>query len=76
MAAASHALVCRPQWQAQVLAQDAAAHAALQLLMQGKSFGAALDAAFEIDAEFDLGGQLRLWLEHAVLTAMLIEQGY
>lgn len=76
MAAASHALVCRPQWQAQVLAQDAAAHAALQLLMQGKSFGAALDAAFEIDADFDLGGQLRLWLEHAVLTAMLIEQGY
>lgn len=73
MAAASHALVCRPQWQAQVLAQDAAAHAALQLLMQGKSFGAALDAAFGIDAQFDLGGQLRLWLEHAVLTAMLIE---
>ena len=73
MAGASHALVCRPQWQAQVLAQDAAAHAALQLLMQGKSFGAALDAAFEIDADFDLGGQLRLWLEHAVLTAMLID---
>lgn len=73
MAGASHALVCRPQWQAQVLGQDAAAHAALQLLMQGKSFGAALDAAFEIDADFDLGGQLRLWLEHAVLTAMLID---
>ncbi len=73
MAGASHALVCRPQWQAQVLAQDAAAHAALQLLMQGKSFGVALDAAFEIDADFDLGGQLRLWLEHAVLTVMLID---
>ena len=73
MAAASHALVCRPQWQAQVLAQDAAAYAALRLLMQGKSFGVALDAAFGIDADFDLGGQLRLWLEHAVLTAMLVD---
>ena len=39
--------------------------------MQGESFGAALDAAFGIDADFDLGGQLRLWLEHAVLTTVL-----
>ncbi|MGK5025376.1 MNIO family bufferin maturase [Janthinobacterium sp. RB2R34] len=77
MAATSHALVCRPRWRAQVLAQDAAAHAALLRLMQGKNFGAALDAAFAIDADFDLGGQLRLWLKHAVLTAVLApEQGY
>ncbi|OBV39299.1 DUF692 family multinuclear iron-containing protein [Janthinobacterium psychrotolerans] len=67
----AHALVCRPQWQAQVMALDAAAHAALQCLLQGECFGAALDAAFGLDEDFDLGGQLRRWLEHGVLTAML-----
>ena len=68
---ASHALVCRPRWKAQALALDEAAHAALLALQQGQTFGAALDAAFERDEAFDLGGHLRQWLAHAVLADML-----
>ena len=77
LAQASHALICRPHWQAHVLPLDAAAHAALRRLMDGEHFGAALDAAFELDADFDLAGQLRRWIEQAVLTAVIAtEQGY
>ena len=66
---ASWALVCRPRWKVQVLVLDAAAHAALQALQQGQTFGAALDAAFELDPAFDLTAHLRQWLAHAVLAA-------
>jgi uncharacterized protein (UPF0276 family) len=69
MQGASHALVCRTRWKAQVLVVDAAAHAALVVLQQGQTFGAALDAAFELDPAFDLAAHLRQWLAHAVLTA-------
>ena len=68
MCVASQAMVCRPRWKGQVLALDGAAHAALLALRQGQTFGAALDAALALDADFDLGGQLRLWLAHAVLV--------
>ncbi|KAB8041319.1 MNIO family bufferin maturase [Janthinobacterium aquaticum] len=64
-----HCLVCRPQWQAQVLQLDAASHAALQQLQQGACFGAALDAAFALDEDFDLGRHLQQWLAHGVLAA-------
>ncbi|MDQ4627859.1 MNIO family bufferin maturase [Janthinobacterium lividum] len=69
MRVASYALVCRTRWKAQVLVLDAAAHAALLALQQGQAFGAALDAAFELDPAFDLAAYLRQWLAHAVLTA-------
>ena len=69
MQVASCALVCRPRWKAQVLVVDAAAHAALLVLQQGQTFGAALDAAFERDPAFDLAAHLRQWLAHAVLAA-------
>ncbi|WP_426072667.1 DUF692 family multinuclear iron-containing protein [Janthinobacterium sp. DSP2-3-3] len=69
MQVASWALVCRPCWKAQVLLVDAAAHAALLVLQQGQTFGAALDAAFELDPAFDLAAHLRQWLAHAVLAA-------
>ena len=69
MQVASWALVCRPRWKAQVLVLDAAAHAALLVLQQGQTFGAALDAAFERDPAFDLAAHLRQWLAHAVLAA-------
>ena len=62
-------LVCRPHWQAQVLQLDAASHAALQRLQQGACFGAALDAAFALDEDFDLGRHLQQWLAHGVLAA-------
>ncbi|QKY07613.1 MNIO family bufferin maturase [Janthinobacterium lividum] len=68
MQVASYVLVCRTRWKAQVLVLDAAAHAALLALQQGQTFGAALDAAFELDPAFDLAAYLRQWLAHAVLT--------
>lgn len=69
MQVASWTLVCRSRWKAQVLQVDAAAHAALLALLQGQTFGAALDAAFERDPAFDLAARLRQWLAHAVLAA-------
>lgn len=62
-------LVCRPRWQAQVLELDVASHAALQRLQRGECFGAALDAAFALDEDFDLGRHLQQWLAHGVLAA-------
>ncbi len=64
----SHALVVRPQWQPVLLSLDAASHAALQVLAQGGTFGAALDAAFELDEAFDVGAALRQWLAQSVLV--------
>ena len=71
MQVASHAAVCRPRWKAHVLELDEAAHAALLALQQGKTFGAALDAAFEHDENFDPGGQLGRWLAQALLVEQL-----
>ena len=62
-------VVCRPNWQAQLLALDAPGHAALQQVQRGEPFGAALDAAFALDDDFALGQHLQQWLAHAVLTA-------
>lgn len=69
MAAPSQALVARPQWQPVLLPLDAAAYAALQVLAQGGNFGAALDAAFELDEAFDVAAALRRWLAQAVLMS-------
>lgn len=71
MQVASHALVCRPRWKGQVLPLDGAGHAALLALQQGGTFGAALDAAFGLDDDFDLGRQLSLWLAHGVLAEQM-----
>ena len=70
MAAPASALIARPHWKAQVEPLGAAAHAALSVLAAGDSFGAALDAAFEIDEDFDVAAQLRRWMELAILTAL------
>nr|WP_315398296.1 DUF692 family multinuclear iron-containing protein [uncultured Duganella sp.] len=68
MAVASHGMVTRPLWKTQVVPLDAAGHAALQVLGEGGDFGAALDAAFDIDEGFDVAGNLQLWLAHAVIV--------
>lgn len=68
MAVPSQALAARPQWQPVLLPLDAAAHAALQVLAQGGTFGAALDAAFELDEAFDVAAALQQWLAQAVLV--------
>lgn len=67
---ASYGLVARPAWRPRLLALDAAGHAALRALAAGHSFGAALDAAFEIDDGFDLGAQLGRWIGHGVIVAI------
>jgi uncharacterized protein (UPF0276 family) len=63
------ALVVRPLWQPQVLASSRAGHAALTALAHGRDFGAALDAAFDIDPAFDIAAHLRQWIDHAVIVA-------
>ena len=68
MAAPCHAVVARPAWQAGVQPLSAASHAALLVLSQGETFGAALDAAFEKDDNFDVAANLQHWLAHALLV--------
>lgn len=68
MATASHAVVVRPAWRAGVQPLSAASHAALRVLQEGGDFGAALDAAFELDDNFDVAASLQHWLAHALLV--------
>jgi uncharacterized protein len=70
MRAPSYALVLRPQWKTQVLALSRAEHAALSALAAGRSFGAALDAAFDIEPAFELGAHLGRWMERGVFAAI------
>jgi uncharacterized protein (UPF0276 family) len=63
-----HGLVTRPQWKTLVLPLDAASHAALSVLAAGGEFGAALDAAFELDEAYDVAGNLRLWMDCALIV--------
>jgi uncharacterized protein (UPF0276 family) len=72
MAVAGQALVGRPQWQPLVLPLGAAGHAALRVLADGGTFGAALDAAFERDEDFDVAANLQGWLAHAVLVESVL----
>ncbi|WP_377703702.1 DUF692 family multinuclear iron-containing protein [Pseudoduganella sp. UC29_71] len=66
----SHALVARPRWKMVLLPLTPASHAALAVLASGGSFGAVLDAAFDIDEAFDVATHLQQWLEHAVFRAI------
>jgi hypothetical protein len=66
---ASYALVTRTRWRANVVPLGRAAHAALSALAEGSDFGAALDAAFEADENFDLAAHLKQWLELGVFAA-------
>jgi uncharacterized protein (UPF0276 family) len=70
MRAASWALVARPRWKVELAPLSAAAHAALAALAAGARFGAALDAAFDIDERFDVGAHLKQWLELGVFAAL------
>lgn len=72
MEAPSYAVIARPDWKAQVVPLDKAGHAALHVLQEGGDFGAALDAAFDIDEAFDVAGALQQWLAHALITKIAI----
>jgi hypothetical protein len=69
--APSWMLVVRPQWRPTVLKQSAAAHAAFVALQRGGSLNDALDAAFEVDAEFDFARQWGEWVEAVAITGVM-----
>lgn len=68
MAAQCHGLVIRPYWKANVISISPSVHAALNILQNGGTLGAALDAALEVDADFDMGFNLKEWLECRILV--------
>lgn len=70
MRSGSCALVARPHWKVALVPHSAAAHAALGVLAAGQPFGAALDAAFALDALFDVAAHLQQWLALSVLTGL------
>lgn len=68
LALPSHGLVTRPHWKTQVLPLSAASHAALSVLAAGGEFGAALDAAFELDEDYDFAANLQQWIDFALIV--------
>ncbi len=64
----SRALLSRPEWTAQVTPLQAPQYAALQVLKEGKTFGAALDAAFALDENFNVAASLQQWLQQRILV--------
>lgn len=65
-----YSLVVRPRWKAAVLPLTRGAYVALSALQQRQPLGSALDAALEVDPEFDFGFHLQQWLQHAVLVGI------
>lgn len=60
---ASHAVIARPYWRPSVLPLEPASYAALAHLADGGDLGSALQAARQIDQEFDPDAELRSWLD-------------
>jgi uncharacterized protein (UPF0276 family) len=69
MATPSAAALARPRWKTELAPLDPAQHAALAALAAGASMGEALDAAFDLDEQFDIAGNLRQWLALGLLAA-------
>lgn len=65
----SAAAIARPLWKTQVLVLEPAAFAALSALGEGGTMGDALDAAFDLDAGFDIASHLAQWLSHGLLSS-------
>jgi hypothetical protein len=72
MGQAGHALVWRPGFQVELEECAAAEHAALAKLAAGETFGAALDAAFDLDPDFDLAAHLKRWLGEAGRVGIVV----
>lgn len=66
----THALVLRPRCDVVVATIDAAEYAALACLARGGTFGAALDAAFDVDGDFDVAAHLRRWLDGGMVVGI------
>lgn len=63
------AAITRPRWKSRIVQLDAATYAALAVLAQGATVGAALDAAFDADENVDMGAMFRLWIAEGMLAA-------
>ena len=72
MAQPSCGLVLRPVWKTQLLPLAPASHAALSALAEGRDFDAALDAAFELDDDFDVATNLQQWMELALIVQIAV----
>ena len=70
MAEPSFGLIARPRWKSEVAAVPRSAHAALTALAAGETFGAALDAAFAVDEDFDIPGQLAQWMALGLFSSL------
>jgi hypothetical protein len=70
LAEPSFALVTRARFKTELVALDAAHHAALAQLAAGGTMGEALDAAFELDEQFDVGARLQQWLALGVFAGI------
>jgi uncharacterized protein (UPF0276 family) len=68
--APTYALVRRPHTDVVVDVIGAADYAALACLARGETFGAALDAAFDVDGDFDVAAHLRRWLEGGIVVKL------
>ncbi len=68
LASPSRAVIARPRWKTALHALDGASFAALSALAQGATMGAALDAAFDIDDQLDVGAYLKQWIELGLLA--------
>ncbi|HEX8614184.1 MAG TPA: DUF692 family protein [Telluria sp.] len=63
------ALVARPRWKAELVALTPAHAGALAALAGGYTMGEALDAAFAVDEQFDIGAHLAQWIALGILLA-------
>jgi hypothetical protein len=68
--AQTHALVLRPRFDVEVEVIGEAEFAALACLARGDTFGAALDAAFDVDEDFDVAMHLRRWLDRGMVAGI------
>jgi uncharacterized protein (UPF0276 family) len=68
----NYGLVIRPHWKTDLLALTPAAHALLTALVQGEFLGPALDAALEIDADFDFGANLQTWIRLGIFESIKV----
>ena len=69
MEAPGWALVARPHFKPALVPIGAGAHAALAALDNGATMGEALDAAFELDDDFDIAASLKQWVDLGLLAA-------
>jgi uncharacterized protein (UPF0276 family) len=71
---ASHALILRPHWKAEIFPLTPANYAALRHLADGAHLGSALDAAWTVDKDFDALSHLRQWVDAGVFTEVKVEE--